>query len=493
MVDWSAANTPTLGADSIWIAEAGLRGPVKTRNIPTRSGAMAEISNLCHKAIERAERVLIGFDFGFGYSKGAAERISGKANWKALWRSIAEKVKDSDDNISNRFEVADHLNREAFSDGPMFWGYPHQHAGRYGELSARKPKGAGGVPERRMAERLVPSAQPMWKLAYTGSVGSQSLLGIARLYDLRERFESHMAVWPFETGFSDDLSRPITVAEIYPSLFSFSVRDGEVKDAAQVRHATEQMRMADACGALPIVLGAPADLTEEERETVIREEGWVVGAGTLDELYLYEREPSAIYAQSFSTIEAEVDLTAFDPDTRAVVVRLIHSCGMVDLVGDFDCSKGAAAAGIHALKDGAAIFCDVEMVRSGIIQRFLPTDNKVHCTLNDPLCNSRAKEIGNTRSAAGVDLWGHQLDGSVVVIGNAPTALFRTLERIRDKQLHPALIIGIPVGFVGALESKRALADNPFEIPYITVHGRRGGSAMASAALNALAARGGDQ
>ncbi|MDI6836570.1 MAG: precorrin-8X methylmutase, partial [Rhizobiaceae bacterium] len=172
---------------------------------------------------------------------------------------------------------------------------------------------------------------------------------------------------------------------------------------------------------------------------------------------------------------------------EALAVRLIHACGMVDLAGDIAFSEGAFEAGAAALAGGAPILCDAEMVRHGIIRRLLPAENEVICLLTDERVRPKATEIGNTRSAAQVDLWDERLDGAVVAIGNAPTALFRLLERLDAGAPKPAVILGLPVGFVGAAESKEALIADPRGVPFIAVRGRRGGSAMASAAVNALA------
>lgn len=203
--------------------------------------------------------------------------------------------------------------------------------------------------------------------------------------------------------------------------------------------------------------------------------------------YDYIRDPAEIYRQSFSLVEAESGLDRLPEDMRLVATRLIHSCGMVDIVDDLEFSGNAVVAGQKALVDGAAVFTDVEMVKSGIITRLLPTGNELICTLNNEQVDEHAKMIGNTRSAAAVDFWDERLGGAIVAIGNAPTALFRLLERIEDGAPKPALIIGIPVGFVGAVESKQALAANCSGLEFITVHGRRGGSAMASSVANALA------
>lgn len=201
----------------------------------------------------------------------------------------------------------------------------------------------------------------------------------------------------------------------------------------------------------------------------------------------YIRDPAEIYRQSFATVEGEADLTRLPETMRPVATRLIHSCGMVDILDDLEFSNAAADAGRQALLDGKTIFADVEMVKSGIIERLLPNNNQVICTLNDGRVPDHARQIENTRSAAAVDFWGDALARGIVVIGNAPTALFRVLECIRGGAPKPALIIGIPVGFVGAVESKQALAAFGSDVEFITVHGRRGGSAMASAVVNALA------
>jgi len=201
----------------------------------------------------------------------------------------------------------------------------------------------------------------------------------------------------------------------------------------------------------------------------------------------YIRDPAEIYRQSFATIRREAELSRFSGAMEALAVRLIHACGMVNLAGDIVFSEGAAEAGRAALKAGAPVLCDAEMVRHGIIRRLLPAGNEVLCLLGDDRVAGLAKESGTTRSAAQVELWDGHLGGAVVAIGNAPTALFRLLERLDAGAPKPAVILGFPVGFVGAAESKAELAADPRGVPFIAVRGRRGGSAMASAAVNALA------
>lgn len=204
-------------------------------------------------------------------------------------------------------------------------------------------------------------------------------------------------------------------------------------------------------------------------------------------LYDYIRDGAAIYRQSFATIRAEADLSAIPDDLKPVAVRVIHACGMVDAAQDLLFSADVGSAARAALRAGAPILCDSEMVAHGVTRARLPADNAVICTLRDPAVPDLAKSIGNTRSAAALDLWGDRLGGSVVAIGNAPTALFYLLEMLAAGAPKPAAILGFPVGFVGAMESKEALAENPFGVPYLAIRGRRGGSAMAAAAVNALA------
>lgn len=201
----------------------------------------------------------------------------------------------------------------------------------------------------------------------------------------------------------------------------------------------------------------------------------------------YVRDPAEIYRQSFAAIRREADLSRFSGGIEALAVRLIHACGMVDLAGDILFSEGAVEVGRAALAAGAPVICDAEMVRHGIIRRLLPAGNEVLCLLGDARVRPLAEGLATTRSAAQVDLWDGHLAGAVVAIGNAPTALFRLLERLDAGAPKPAVILGFPVGFVGAAESKAELAADPRGVPFVTVRGRRGGSAMASAAVNALA------
>jgi precorrin-8X/cobalt-precorrin-8 methylmutase len=201
----------------------------------------------------------------------------------------------------------------------------------------------------------------------------------------------------------------------------------------------------------------------------------------------YEKDPAAIYAQSFATVREETRIDRFPADMQGVIIRLVHACGMVEIADRLAFSPGAGRAGRAALASGAPILCDCEMVAAGIIRRRLPAGNAVIVTLNDPTVPGLATAIGNTRSAAAVGLWRDRIEGAVVAIGNAPTALFHLLDLIDQGWPRPALILGFPVGFVGAAESKAELAANPRGTPFVALRGRKGGSAMAAAAVNALA------
>ena len=201
----------------------------------------------------------------------------------------------------------------------------------------------------------------------------------------------------------------------------------------------------------------------------------------------YIKNGEEIYRKSFAIIRAETNWKNLPDDLAHVAVRLIHSCGMTDITEDLEASPDAVKIGRNALAGGAAILCDSQMVANGITKARLPKNNPIICTLNYPEVTELARQINNTRSAAALELWRPHLAGAVVAIGNAPTALFRLLELLDQNVDKPALILGFPVGFVGAAESKIELATNSRGVPFITLHGRRGGSAIAAAAVNALA------
>ncbi|GMA19378.1 precorrin-8X methylmutase [Arsenicicoccus piscis] len=201
----------------------------------------------------------------------------------------------------------------------------------------------------------------------------------------------------------------------------------------------------------------------------------------------YVKDGAEIYRRSFAMIREEADLSALPDDIAYVAVRMIHACGQVDLVRDIGYSPDVVRKARAALQAGKPILCDATMVASGLTRKRLPADNEVLCLLGDPRVPDLARRIGNTRTAAALELWGDRLDGAVVAIGNAPTALFHLLDLVRRTDARPAAVVGIPVGFIGAAESKEALATNDLGLDYLVVHGRRGGSAITCGALNAIA------
>jgi precorrin-8X/cobalt-precorrin-8 methylmutase len=491
-VDWSAANGPVAGKDSIWIGEAVRTGQTvalsESRNPRTRAKAMALIEEALLEARRRGERVMVGFDFVFGYPAGAAEALTSTPGWEPLWQTLAARVEDGPDNRSNRFEVAEALNGKF--DAPHYWGHPQGR--EYTGLAPTKPRDSyAQIAERRIAEAWTKGPQPVWKLTGVGSVGSQSMLGIARLQQLRAdpRFAGEIAVWPFETDFERDLSRPITVVEIYPSLLE-PAPGVEPKDRAQVEACVMRYAELDSADRLMTILSAPARLSAADRVAALAEEGWIAGVGHEEILRgvparPYLRDPDAIYVQSFATIRAEADLSRLPEALHPAAVRMIHACGMVDLADDIASDPAVVLAIEHSLGKGGVVLCDCEMVRAGIIANNL-RGNDLVVTLNDPAVPELARALGTTRSAAAVELWRERLEGAVVVIGNAPTALFHLLDMIAAGSAKPAAIIAAPVGFVGAAESKARLAAEA-PAPYLTVTGRRGGSAIASAAFNAIA------
>lgn len=217
--------------------------------------------------------------------------------------------------------------------------------------------------------------------------------------------------------------------------------------------------------------------------------GMPIENGAPSRRYDYETDGTEIYRQSFATIRAESDLARLDEDTATVAVRMIHAAGDVGLAAHVHTHPSLVPAARAALVAGAPIFTDATMIATGITRARLPQDNEVICTLRDPRVPSLANAWNTTRSAAAVSLWADRLEGAVVAIGNAPTALFHLLELVADGGPRPAAIVGVPVGFIGAAESKQALRDNPWDIPWLIVEGRRGGSALAVAAVNALARR----
>jgi hypothetical protein len=278
VVDWSAATVPSSARPSgnaIWIGVAG-EAP---RYLRTRAEAMAWLDAFLRAEAVAGRRVLAGFDFAFGYPRGFASALTGRAEALAVWARLATLLRDGPDNANNRFAVAAAINAGLPGTGP-FWGRPDAL-----DLPGLPPRGSAraghGLPERRLVEAVVPRAQPVWKLYTAGSVGGQALTGIAALEGLRRRLGGQVAVWPFETGLTVPRSARIVLAEVYPSLLAPQVAlaeaGGEIRDAAQVRLTATALARLDAAGALG-ALFVP-DLPAAERVPVAREEGWILGAG----------------------------------------------------------------------------------------------------------------------------------------------------------------------------------------------------------------------
>lgn len=283
IVDWSGAGQPVTGKNSLWACLARREGDRVVidwnENFPTRHAFMQRLDAVVGAAVVQGHRLLCGFDFAFGYPAGTAERLTGSADWRALWRKIANEIEDAPDNRNNRFDLASRWNAEYFAEEPRFWGHPHQHV--YAALPPKRPAAPSFAPFcLRQSERFAKGAKAVWQLAYNGSVGSQTLLGIARLSRFLDK-GSHgdqVAIWPFETGFVSTFDKPVVFAEIYPSLFTLTSRD-EVKDQAQVRTVAETFVRFDADGRLARLLDRPPMLSDEEVATSLAEEGWVLGIG----------------------------------------------------------------------------------------------------------------------------------------------------------------------------------------------------------------------
>ena len=499
IVDWSAASRPTTGRDSIWIGiHSG--GSTTVENIATRAGALARLRDYAADALAAGERVLMGFDFPFGYPAGVARHLTGRPCARALWQWLADRLADGPDNANNRFEIASDINRRYTGTGP-FWGRPGTWDFPDIPITATERRGTGHPPERRLADSRAKGAKTVWQLAYAGAVGSQVLTGLPALLALRNDpdLAAHLTIWPFDTGLETPTA-PVVLAEIYPSLIPPD-RSETVKDAGQVRAVADWMAGLDAVGTLPPLFAGPPDATERERHLIATEEAWILGLEAAVPKYRarhdapaaapprlrYQRDPAEIYRHSFAMVEAEARLDHLPADLRPLAVRLVHACGMPEVTARLAWSADVARVATDALADGGPILCDCQAVASMVIRRHLPRDTRVLCTLDHPETTDRARQIANTRSAAAVELWRADIAGAVVAIGNAPTALFHLLELIDQGWPKPAAILGFPVGFVGAAESKAELAANPRGIPFMTLRGRRGGSAMAAAAVNALA------
>lgn len=493
IVDWSARSAPSPAKpskDAIWIGVAR-EGGVETTYLRTRAAAEAWLIAFFAAETAAGRRALVGFDFPFGYPAGVAKTICGEASALCLWDWLAAAVKDGDDNANNRYDVAARINRLYPGIGP-FWGTPG--AGEIADVPARGNDRHGAHPaERRACESVAKGAKTVWQLAGAGAVGSQVIMGLASLQRLRKAV-ADVSIWPFQTGWAAPESGHL-IAEIYPSLFAVpsDAKPGEIGDEVQVRVTSEAYRKFDTNGDLAAMFRGPAALDAETRAVVEREEAWILGLGhpaikqrPAPRVLSYERDPKKIDAASIAAVRAEAKLDHLPEDLRDIAIRLVQSCGMPDVTNRLAWSDDVVAAARAALRTNGRIYCDCEIVGAGINHRLLPAVCDVRVTLSDPRTPDLAQDIGNTRSAA-AGLWRDGIEGAVAVIGAAPTALFHLLQLIDQGWPKPAAILAFPVGIIGAAESKAELAARPRGAPFLTLRGRRGGPAMASAALNAIA------
>ena len=284
MVDWSAASTPRRGPDSIWIAvlarrKGGLRR-LALENPATRAEAEAGLTRRLAALQRRGDRVLVGFDFPFGYPAGTAARLGiAGLPWRHVWQELDDSIEDGPDNRNNRFDVAEALNRRLSGEAFPFWGDVREDARPFLRRRGRRAHGRADLPERRLCELRIRSTQPVWKLAGAGSVGSQSLMGIPRVWRIRRdpRLANACHIWPFETGLRYDARPQIQLAEVYPSLVPAPALHARPKDAAQVVAIARHFAALDAAGGLRRLFDGDPALTPGERRRVEEEEAWILG------------------------------------------------------------------------------------------------------------------------------------------------------------------------------------------------------------------------
>ena len=283
-VDWSSASSPQIGPNSIWICTLIWRpeAPQKStlHNIPTRSAATEWLRGHLYSSSQAGNRILVGFDFPFGYPTGTASALGMQGpQWRNIWQLLFEGLSDNPNNENNRFDLAEYLNQQITGEAFPFWGNVRDEKRKYLLRRGRRPHEQNDVAERRLVEQLVPSAQPVWKLAGVGSAGSQALTGIPAVWSLR--FDPHLAaktrIWPFETGLRIEPSAQIIMAEIYPSIFPLHLIKGKPKDAAQVTSAARALAIADINDQIDSFFGGLSDLNKRDKTVIENEEAWILG------------------------------------------------------------------------------------------------------------------------------------------------------------------------------------------------------------------------
>lgn len=285
MVDWSAANSPKRGADSIWYAIVVRDGAScsleRLENVATRADATSELIARFADMIGNGRRILAGFDFPFGFPAGTAARLGLRGlPWRNMWQMLSDSLVDGDDNANNRFDVAENMNRQISGEAFPFWGNVRDEERPYLRRRGRRPHGDGDLRERRLCDRRLTRTQPVWKLAGIGAAGSQALTGIPRVWQMRRdpRLALDTHIWPFETGLQFDSRPKLVLAEVYPSQIPAAPISGYPKDAAQVVSIAEHLAMRDSSDSLEMLFDGGTALTLRERQSVIREEGWILGA-----------------------------------------------------------------------------------------------------------------------------------------------------------------------------------------------------------------------
>ena len=283
-VDWSSASSPQIGPNSIWICTSKCHSEElqksRLHNIPTRSAATEWLKGHLYTSVQAGNRILVGFDFPFGYPAGTASALGMQGpQWKNMWRLLFNNLSDNHKNENNRFDLAEKLNRQITGEAFPFWGNVRDEKRKYLLRRGRRPHKQDDVAERRLVEKLVPSAQPVWKLAGVGSVGSQALTGIPAVWSLRfdPRLAKKTRIWPFETGLRIEPSAQIIMAEIYPSIFPLRLIRGKPKDAAQVTAAARALAIADRNNQIDSLFVGRSDLKKRDIKIIENEEAWILG------------------------------------------------------------------------------------------------------------------------------------------------------------------------------------------------------------------------